>query len=275
MKAWDAVGEAFNVIFSNKWLLTFPIIAYVIESLGEVFTGYGDTARLISYTPRFSAVFALPLLIIGMYLQLSAAYYTVRGYYLLKTDRLGEKSGLILKSLRYGIIIFFVALIYGLVLAVIGLIGASPALIAYFTLRKASKIVAIGVTLLLGLPVASFLAGVVTMMLPAYIWDDNFESGFSVIGLAWNNKKEVVGFGFIMFLIIMACGAVVAGISEFISWMNNNLAGAIADGITFGAGIGTLSAFSYIAGVLMYIQLRKMPTVESSIDPDPDWLASL
>ncbi|WP_456396736.1 hypothetical protein [Thermococcus sp.] len=275
MKAWDALGEAIGIISRNRWLLTFPVIAYALENLGEVITGYGDTAKLIGYKPGFSPIYGLPLLIIGAYLQLSAAYYTVRGYYLLKTERLGEKSGLLSKSLRYGIIIFFVALIYGLVLAFMGLIGAVPAAIAYFVLQKTSETAAIGAALLLGLPVAGFLAGVVMMMLPAYIWDDSFESGFSVIGLAWSNKKETAVFGFAMFLILIAGGAVLGGAAEFIGWINSGLAGAIVGGAVFGAGLGALSALSYIAGVLMYINLGKRPAEGSPISPDPDWLAGI
>ncbi|NJD98692.1 hypothetical protein E3E26_02625 [Thermococcus sp. LS1] len=274
MKAFDAVGDAINSTAENPKIWRYPVIASGMAAALIALTGIGDDAALIQYEPDLPVVAIVAMILIALFLKLTVLYYPTKAFYYHKKGIPFKETDLIKESIAGGFMVVLVSIVYGIVFGIVAVILLLPAIIAHYVIPG---VVGDVITVAFALPPALFLAGVLFMMIPAYIWTDDFDAGLGVIGTAWENKKETIVFGTVMLLALIGLTVAAAGIVEVFSWVLDGAIGALIVGLIDGSITGLMNVVSNTAGAAMYSRLSVVIERKETIPPeiDPDWLASL
>jgi len=272
MRAFEAVTEAISSISEDKKLWRYPVAASGIAGALLAISGLDSNVESVAYTPRFGIGIAILLALIALLIRLTVIYYPTRAFYYHKKGIPFEESALIRESLRGGILALLVGIVYGIVILVVGGLMLFPAILAYYALSGTTKYVIAGV---LGLPPVIFLMGIIVMMIPAYIWSQDFGEGLGIIGTALDNAKEVFAFGALMGAIIVGIEAAAGGLVFLASLVVKGLPGALLAGLLDGLITGISRVLSDVAGVVMYRKLKIWVKKERPVEVDPDWVASL
>ncbi|NJE30120.1 hypothetical protein E3E38_03525 [Thermococcus sp. 18S1] len=270
MRAFEALTEAITSISEDKKLWRYPVAASGIAGALMAISGLDSNVELVAYSPDFSIGIAVLLALIALLIRLTVLYYPTRAFYHHKKGIPFEEPALIRESVTGGIMVLLVGMVYGIVILIVGGLMLFPAILAYYALSGTTKYV---IAALLGLPPAIFLMGIITMMIPAYIWTKDFGEGLGIIGTALDNAREVFVFGALMGAIIIGIGAAAGGLVFMTSLVARGFTGALLAGLIDGLTTGLASVLSAIAGAAMYRALRTWR--EKRVNLDPDWLASL
>ena len=272
MRAFEAVTEAISSISEDKKLWRYPVAASGIAGALLTISGLDSNVESVAYTPRFGIGIAILLALIALLIKLTVIYYPTKAFYYRKNGIPFKESVPIRESLRGGILALLVGIVYGIVILVVGGLMLFPAILAYYALSGTTKYVIAGV---LGLPPVIFLMGIIVMMIPAYIWSQDFGEGLGIIGTALDNAKEVFAFGALMGAIIVGIEAAAGGLVFLASLVVKGLPGALLAGLLDGLITGISRVLSDVAGVVMYRKLKIWVKKERPVEVDPDWVASL
>ncbi|QDA30427.1 hypothetical protein FH039_00715 [Thermococcus indicus] len=270
MKALEALTEAITSISEDKKLWRYPVAASGIAGALMAISGLDSNVELVAYSPDFNAGIAVLLVLIALLIRLTVLYYPTRAFYHHKKGIPFEEPALIRESVAGGIMVLLVGIVYGIVILIVGGLMLFPAILAHYALSGTTRYVIAG---LLGLPPAIFLIGIITMMIPAYIWTKDFGEGLRIIETALDNAREVFVFGALMGAVIVGIGAAAGGLVFMTSLFARGFTGALLAGLIDGLITGLASVLSAIAGAAMYRALRAWE--EKRVNIDPDWLASL
>jgi len=272
MRAFEALGETLASISKDGKIWRYPVAASGIAGALLAISGFNTDTRPVDYSPNLNPGIAVLLVLIALLIRLTVIYYPTKAFYYHKKGIPFEESALIKESITGGILALLVGIVYGIVILIVGGLMLFPAILAYYALSGTAKYVIAG---LLGLPPAIFLMGVITMMIPAYIWTKDFGEGLGIIGTALDNAREVFVFGALMGAVIVGIGAAAGGLVFITSFVAKGFIGALLAGLIDGLITGLSNVISGVAGAAMYRKLKVWVEKERPVEVNPDWLASL
>ncbi|WP_232460968.1 hypothetical protein [Thermococcus radiotolerans] len=272
MRAFEALGETIASISEDGKIWRYPVTASGIAGVLLAISGFNTDMRPVDYSPNLNLGIAALLVLIALLIRLTVIYYPTKAFYYHKKDIPFEELALIKESITGGILALLVGIVYGIVILIVGGLMLFPAILAYYALSGTTRYVIAG---LLGLPPAIFLMGIITMMIPAYIWTKDFGEGLGIIGTALDNAKEVFVFGAMMGAVIVGIGAAAGGLVFMTSLVARGFTGALLAGLIDGLITGLSNVISGVAGAAMYRKLRVWVEKERPVEVNPDWLASL
>jgi len=240
MEVFDAFGRAIKAVVNDRKIWRLPVILGAVASALE-YTG-GDM---------------LPIAIVATALRVPLIYYPTKAYQLRFYGRAIDEGELLWESIIGGLKTLLVGILYGIIVAVIGLAMLIPAIIAYTLLPKP---LGLYVAVALGILPVVFALGLMYIMIPAYIWTERLEEGTNIIGEAWKKKKETVLFGLIVLLFASGVGVLYSTI-EAVALLIGLPAALV--GLIGGAVSELGNAVINISGAEMFLRLRPAPVQPS------------
>ncbi len=276
MEAFNAIGEAIHAMSKDSRLWRYPLLGSTAAAVMLAAAGVGSDARLVDNHPNVPLVVIITIALLVILIKVSLVYYPAKAYQYQTTETEFSETALALRSIPRGMITVLLSIGYGIVLGLLVLVLAIPFIVLYFIMKGLFGPVGSVIGVITALPLVAWGIGVAAIMVPAYILSGDPGEGFSMIGTAFNLKKEFMAFGGILLLITLATILAVDGMEEILSWTFRGLPGALAVGSVDGAATGAVSALSSIAGAAMYRCLSSGPVrIKEDVKIDPDWLASL
>ena len=274
MYAFESMGNALKAMAEEHKIWRIPVLLMGISTALMAIIGIGDDAGMANYSPDLSWGLVIPLVLIALALRIPPFYYPTRAY---KLKHLGKpiiESELLMESFIGGLKVILVSIVYGLLAWFMALVLLIPAIVFYFLVPKPAGYVLAGAA---AIPAVLFIIGTMAMMVPAYIWLDDFSAGIDVIGLAWEEKKETMLFGLVLLVAVVGLIGAASGIMLAISWASNGLIAALLIGIIDGLLTGLANALANVSGAEMFVRISGRPTwrKKDEVEVDPNWLASL
>ena len=254
MDAFEAFGRAIRTIATDKKIWKVPVVLSAVASALNYVAGREDVFSVDPSLVPFGV--AVALVIIALALQVPTFYYPTKAYQLRFYGRAINENELLRESFVGGLKAIVVALVYGFLVGLMALVMLIPAIAIYFVLPKS---IGIYVAVVLAILPSLFALGLVSMMVPAYIWTDNFDTGMDLIGDAWREKKETVLFGLIVLLFIFGAGLISSTLGEVISWIPGGIVPAILAGLIDGAVSELGNVVTNVAGAEMFLRLTGRP----------------
>ena len=276
MEAFNAIGEAIHAMSEDSRLWRYPLMGSAVAAVMLAIAGVGSGANLVNNHPNIPLVVIITIVLLVILIKVSLVYYPAKAFQYRTTETEFSETRLALRSIPKGIITVLLSMGYGIVLGLLVLVLAIPFIVFYYIMKGLFGPVGSVIGVIAALPLVSWGTGVAAIMVPAYILSEDPGEGFSVVGTAFNLKKEFMAFGGILLLITIAVILAAAGVEEILSWTFKGLLGALVVGSVDGAVTGVVSALSSIAGAAMYRRLSSGPVkMGEEVSIDPDWLASL
>lgn len=274
MEAFTAMGNTFRSIAEENKIWRLPLILAGASTAIFSILGINDYAELVGYTPKITMHVAIPLALIALLLRIPTFYYPTKAY---KHRFNGEdinEGRLLRESLIGGLKVILVSIVYGFLASFVALLLLIPAILLYLILPKPIGYVVAAIP---GIPAVLFILGLIAMMVPAYIWTEDFSAGMDIIGTAWGEKKETIFYGLLLAISVVGIVAAVGGIVLLLSWTAKGILTVFFLGLIDGALTEIANVISSVSGAEMFVRLTGRPTWEKrdEIRVDPDWLASL
>ena len=274
MDAFNAIGTAFRAISEENKIWRVPVVLTGISMAVLTVLGIGDDAELIAYRPDVAWEIAIPLALLALLLRIPTFYYPTRAY---KHRFNGEdinEGKLLRESFIGGLKVILISIVYGLLAGFIALLLLIPAIFLYLILPEPVSYVVAAIP---AIPAVLFVRGLIAMMVPAYIWTEDFSAGMDIIGAAWDEKKETMVYGFLLMLSVVGIVAAAGGIVLMISWMGGGAITALVIGFIDGALSELANTLANVSGAEMFVRLTGRLTwrKRDEVSVDPDLLASL
>lgn len=274
MNAFGAMETAFRAISEENKIWRVPVALAGISIAILSVLGISDDAELISYRPEVAWEIAIPLVLLALLLRIPTFYYPTKAYKYRFNGKDINEGRLLRESFIGGLKVILVSLVYGLLAGFLALVFMIPAILLYLILPEPISYVVAAIP---GIPAVLFIFGLIAMMVPAYIWTEDFSAGIDIIGTAWGEKKETMIYGFLLMLSVVGIVAAAGGIVMMISWMGGGALTAFFLGLIDGALSELASVLANVSGAEMFVRLTGRPTWRKRDEAlvDPDWLASL
>jgi len=274
MYAFESMGNTLKAMAEDHRIWRIPVVLVGISVAIMTMLGMGDEAGMANYSPDLPVELVIPLVLVALALRLPSFYYPTRAY---KLKHLGKpiiESELLVESFVGGLKVILVSIVYGLLACFMALALLLPAIIFYFLVPKPAGYVLAGAA---AIPGVLFLVGTTAMMVPAYIWTEDFDAGIDVIRLAWEGKKETMVFGLVLLVAVGGLIGAASGIILAISWASSGVTAALLIGLIDGLLTGVANALANVAGAEMFVRMSGRPAwrKKDEVEADPNWLASL
>jgi len=266
MKTFEAFGRAIRAVSMENKLWRIPVVISAVASVLEYIAGRGNVVSIES--PRVSPDIALVLALLAVILRIPTLYYPTKAYQLRFYGRVINEGELLMESIIGGLKTIAVGIVYGIVVAILAMVLLIPAIVLYYLVPEPAGVyIAVAAAVL---PVL-FIVGIISMMVPAYVWTGEFSAGFDLIGDAWGEKKETMALGLLVVLFVLGLEVIISSLGDVVSGILGGISMAVVAGLIDGVISEVGNVIVNIAGVEMFLTLSgKSPWKKEGNDEIPD-----